>query len=134
MDRQGYLGGSDAAAIIGISPFRSRLDVWAEKRGTAEPVVETPSMMLGLYMEPFIRAVHEAATGEKIVSVPQKTHPEHPWMRARLDGKVKGKPVVYEAKTASMPLTGPRRSPATTCLRSSTTSPSPAGVRPGSWP
>lgn len=101
MDRTGYLGGSDAAPIIGISPFKSRLDVWAQKRGEAPPQVETPAMMLGLYLEPFLRAVHEAATGEKIVSVPQKTHPEFPWMRARLDGKIKGKPIVYEAKTAA---------------------------------
>lgn len=103
MERIGYIGSSDAAPIIGISPFKSRLDVWLEKRGEKEADEASPAMMLGTYMEPFIRAMYEIAHGEHIVSVPQREHPEHPWMRTRLDGKVKGQPIAYEAKTARMP-------------------------------
>lgn len=103
MDRIGYIGSSDAAPIIGISPFKSRLDVWAEKRGEKEPDEGSLAMALGTYMEGFIRFAYEEEHGEHIVSVPQRTHPEHEWMRTRLDGKVKGLPIAYEAKTSRMP-------------------------------
>ena len=34
--RRGFLGGTDIAAVIGVSPWRSPLDVWMEKTGRAQ--------------------------------------------------------------------------------------------------
>ena len=36
-ERQRYIGGSDVAAIAGLSPYRTALDVYAEKKGLAAP-------------------------------------------------------------------------------------------------
>lgn len=36
-DRRRYLGGSDIAAVMGISPWKSRVDVWTAKTAEAPP-------------------------------------------------------------------------------------------------
>ena len=35
--RRTGIGGSDAAAILGLSPFKSNIEVWEEKTGVREP-------------------------------------------------------------------------------------------------
>ena len=35
--RRGYIGGSDAAAVVGLSPYVTPYQVWAEKTGKVEP-------------------------------------------------------------------------------------------------
>ena len=35
--RKTGLGGSDAAAILGLSPFKTNVEVWEEKVGLREP-------------------------------------------------------------------------------------------------
>lgn len=39
VDRRSYLGGSEIAAAIGLSKFRSPLDIWARKTGRAEDTI-----------------------------------------------------------------------------------------------
>ena len=48
------IGGSDAAAICGASPYSSAIDVFADKLGLKEPVQESESMMLGNILEPHV--------------------------------------------------------------------------------
>ena len=54
-DRSSGLGGSDIAAIVGLSPYRSPLDVWAEKVGHPS-VISKDSLHLrfGTHLEPFV--------------------------------------------------------------------------------
>ena len=35
--RKGSIGGSDAAAIVGLNPYKSAYALWAEKSGKIEP-------------------------------------------------------------------------------------------------
>jgi predicted phage-related endonuclease len=51
MDR---LGGSEIAAVLGLSPFESRFSLWHRKVGTIGPVDETPEMEWGKRLEPVI--------------------------------------------------------------------------------
>jgi putative phage-type endonuclease len=49
--RRSGIGGSDAGAILGVSPYRSALGVWEQKRGIGAPVVETERMRWGERLE-----------------------------------------------------------------------------------
>jgi len=52
--RTRYITASDAAEVLGMSPWRSRMEVWADKRGMGLPVEETERMRLGRLLEPAI--------------------------------------------------------------------------------
>lgn len=59
--REGYIGGSDAAVILGVSPWRTRMQLCAEKRGVAsfesEPNTDALFFFGNLMEEPIGRAV-----------------------------------------------------------------------------
>jgi putative phage-type endonuclease len=104
--RHAGIGGSDAAAILGCSPWTSRFSLWRDKT-SPEPVStpETPAMAFGSKMEPVIRQAFADATGLTVYEAPLTyAHPEHPWMQANLDGLVatgfEGVDAILEVKTA----------------------------------
>lgn len=105
-DRRAGIGGSDAAAILGISPFRTALEVWAEKRGLVESRVDTPAMEWGRRLEVAVREKYQEATGRRVLPGQREQHPLHEWMFATLDG-VSVAPGderrVLECKTARAP-------------------------------
>ena len=47
IDRTTTIGGSDVAAILGLSPWRSPLDVWREKALGEPDDRDTPAMQAG---------------------------------------------------------------------------------------
>jgi putative phage-type endonuclease len=51
LDRTKTVGGSDVAAILGLSPWRTPLDVWREKALGVRDERDTPAMRAGLRME-----------------------------------------------------------------------------------
>lgn len=96
-DRRHYLGASDIAAVLGLSPYRSPLDVWSEKTAAeAPPQVETEDTLRGHAMEPVIETIlrHRGMKllpgGEwGIEGTPLLVHP---------DRLVDGSPLVVEMK------------------------------------
>ena len=85
--RQG-LGGSDIAAVFGLSPFKSPVQLWAEKRGLVEPPagVAALHLRLGQHLEPFIAAEFERQTGLKTHShLEALVHPAHPMFYGHID-------------------------------------------------
>ena len=52
--RQSYLGGTDVAAILGVSKWSTPLQVWREKTSEPDPDAGTLAMRRGLALEPFI--------------------------------------------------------------------------------
>lgn len=100
--RQG-IGGSDAASILGLNPYSSAIDVYADKLGLIEPKEETESMWLGNVLEPFVAKRFEKETG---MSVQRRNailqHPDHPWMIANVDRMVVGQKAGLEIKTTSL--------------------------------
>lgn len=52
--RKDYIGASEVAAVLGISPWDSPHDVWGAKLGHWEPKRSTLAMELGHWMEEFI--------------------------------------------------------------------------------
>lgn len=69
-DRKTYLGSGDIAAVAGVSPYRSALDVWAQKTGMVPDTIATPRMLVGVELEqPIIRALY-AAPRELVIDQP----------------------------------------------------------------
>lgn len=89
-ERAKRLTASDAAAVLGLSPWRSRLDVWLEKRGEGQPVEETERMRLGRLLEPAI--LRRYALDCEGTVAPNETlyySDAHPWLAATPDAIVR---------------------------------------------
>lgn len=58
-DRTRWIGSSDAAAICGLSPWRTNVQVWMEKtlRSEAEDISGKKSVRRGAMLEPIIRTI-----------------------------------------------------------------------------
>lgn len=100
LNRALTIGGSDVAAILGISPFRTPLDVWREKCLGQRDHIDTPATRAGQRFEPHILAAYAAQlpTGSK-VEKPEPLVRDH--LRASPDGiaVVNGWPRLVEIKT-----------------------------------
>ena len=104
--RRSGIGGSDAAAAIRLSPWKSALELWQEKvSGQNQPRQENEAMIWGRIMEPIITKEFVRRTGKNVTpmrSMLQATN--WPWMLADLDGLIEDSQRgtgVFEVKTAS---------------------------------
>lgn len=100
------VGGSDVAAILGISRWKSAVGLWMEKTGQADSIPqENEAMQWGSILEPVIRSYFAEVMGKPVAEVKAiLQHPEYPFMLADLDGITvddEGNPAVLEIKTAS---------------------------------
>ncbi len=104
--RKRGIGGSDVPAILGISKWRSALDLWLDKTNqTNEETEENEAMQWGNIMEPVIRNHFAEVMGKPVVEVKAMLqHPEYLFMLADVDGLTvddEGNPAILEIKTAS---------------------------------
>lgn len=98
--RMAGIGGSDAAAVLGLSRWKTPLDVYLDKRGESVSAPDNEAMLWGRALEPVIRQQYAERTG-RVVRVPEGilAHPEHPFMLANVDGVTDDRRVL-EVKTA----------------------------------
>lgn len=61
--RRTGITGTDIGAILGLSEFRSPMDVWRDKTGRSTPEDLTPALKRGIYLEDGILRWYEADTG-----------------------------------------------------------------------
>lgn len=103
-DRKTFIGGSDAPGVLGISRWKTPLQVWAEKTGAVErDQAETIPMMVGKALEPTVIALFCQATGLEVSSVDQRfIHPKYPFMAAQVDARIKGEKAFLEVKTCTI--------------------------------
>ncbi len=108
--RQG-IGSSDAAAAVGLNPYKSQLELWMEKTGRqaalpqVDPNDEESPMYWGNILEPIVAAHYTKRTGNRVRRINAVLqHPTHPWMLANIDREVIGCPEVQilECKTAGI--------------------------------
>jgi putative phage-type endonuclease len=89
--RRGGIGASDIPVIAGESPYRSALELWAEKTGRVVPEVDTGTAELfevGHLMEPVLLELYERRTGRHPRRVRRMLrHPDVPWAFASLDAQ-----------------------------------------------
>ena len=65
-ERQSFIGGSDAPAVCGVSPWRTAYQVYLEKIGQGEPVKETEAMYWGSIHEDNIATRYGERTGRTL--------------------------------------------------------------------
>lgn len=98
--RRTGIGGSDAAAVIGLNPFRSRIEVYADKMGMMPEKEDTESMRLGRDLEDYVAQRFCEATGKKVRRNNfMWCHDEHRCMIADVDREIIGENAGLECKT-----------------------------------
>ncbi len=101
--RRKGIGGSDAPAITGDSPFSTQFDVWLEKTGQFESdTTDNEPMYWGRTLEEVVAREFAKRTGKKVRRVNAiLQHPEHDIMLANLDRVVVGEDAGLECKTTN---------------------------------
>jgi len=121
--RRRYIGGSDAAAILGISRYKSPLSVWAIKTGqtVSDNIDDVVAVKLGVKLEQAVAEFFMEDTGKKVEPVTKEyckkagykyiqypnekdvtiLHPKYPFLGANIDRIVIGEDAGFEAKTTN---------------------------------
>src|SRR4051812_44250556 len=100
VDRNSYLGGSDARTILGKDEG-ALMRLWREKRGEVEPEDLSGNLLVqfGCATEELNRCWFTRETGRQLGEVQRFVrHPTLDWMGATLDGMVETESAVFEAK------------------------------------
>ncbi len=111
--RKKGIGSSDAAAAVGLNPYKSQLELWMEKTGRdaelpqLDPSDDTSPAFWGTILEPIVASHYTNKTGNRvrrINAVLQHPDPELSWMLANIDREVIGVEDVQilECKTAGI--------------------------------
>ncbi|BAE74451.1 YqaJ-like viral recombinase domain protein [Sodalis glossinidius str. 'morsitans'] len=104
LDRQKYLGGSDVAGILGISPWRTALDVYLDKVQPRKEEISLQKQKIftrGQRMEPYIIDLLSEETGLKIAKRGHRyLDPELPYIAAEIDAEAESGENI-EIKTVS---------------------------------
>lgn len=110
-ERKKGIGGSDAATILGLNPYKTTIELWEEKTGRREApdISDKPYVKYGTQAEDLLRQLFALDYPQYIVTHEENTiikHPEHPFLFASLDGKLldvtTGKEGILEIKTTNI--------------------------------
>ena len=85
-ERRTGIGGSDVAAILGLSKWSTPLAVYLDKIGEAPAVEDNGPMRWGRYLEPVIRQAYSDETGRNVRVMDMIRHPTREYMLANIDG------------------------------------------------
>lgn len=110
-ERKRGIGGSDAAAILGLTNYKNNVELWEEKTGRLTPkdISDKPCVKYGTDMEPILRESFKIKNPQFIVTHKENTivrHPKYPFIFASLDGELlevsTGRNGILEIKTADI--------------------------------
>lgn len=121
--RKTSLGGSDIAVVMGLSKYKTPMQLWQEKTGLVESEdIDSEPAYWGIQLEDLVAKEYAKRTGNKVQRVnAQLKHHTHNWMAGNIDravvepgtvarvdksGKLKGAAGILECKTASTYLAG----------------------------
>ena len=107
-DRKGIIGGSSLGAMLGLSKYQSKHDVWLSWKGEERKVTEKQQEIfdMGHALEDFIAKQAEKKYGVKVKKTSLTyVHPQYEWLICHPDrlvvGKGDGKRVGIENKSSS---------------------------------
>lgn len=100
--RRSYIGGSDAAGVMGLNPYSSPYSIWCEKKGITPDFSGNLATDVGEYLEDFIAHRFEQETGKKV----RRNNfcifnSEYPWAMADIDREIVGEDAGLECKSTS---------------------------------
>lgn len=104
------IGGSDAACVVGLNPWKTNVDLWEEKTGrkTAPDIGDNPAVKYGQNAESALRELFALDYPEYNVGYIKNnmwTNPEYPFAHASLDGwltDAEGRLGILEIKTTKV--------------------------------
>lgn len=98
--RRNSIGGSDAAAACGQSPWTSPLELWCDKQGMIPDKETNESMRRGIYLEQYVAERFMEETGKEVRrDNVMWCDDEYPCLTANIDRIVVGEKVGLECKT-----------------------------------
>ena len=108
--RSRYIGGSDAAAVLGLNPYKSNLELWQEKTGLVVPedISEKPYVKYGHAAEGYLREMFALDFPEYEVAYAENNiwlNDAFPFAHASLDGWLTdqdGRKGILEIKTTNI--------------------------------
>ena len=109
--RTSYIGGSDAACIVGMNPYKSNVDLWLEKTGRKIPedISDKPYVQYGHDAEPLLRKLFTLDFPKYKVLYDENNlwvNDKYPFAHASLDGwlveKDTGRKGIWECKTTNI--------------------------------
>jgi putative phage-type endonuclease len=101
--RRGSIGGSEAAALVGLSRWASPFTVWADKLGMTEAKPENEAMRIGKDLEEYVAKRWCEATGKKVRRENNfLVNPDYPFAHATVDRLVIGEDAGLECKTTTL--------------------------------
>lgn len=105
MDRNNFIGGSDIAAVMGMSRWKTPLKLWTEKTLKLPPqdLSNNEAVEMGTKLEQFVADLFSEKTGKNVRRAPKEyRHPSYPYMVAHIDRLVTGTDELLECKTCSI--------------------------------
>ena len=108
--RRNRIGGSDAAACMGLNPYKDNVTFWEEKMGLTVPedISDRPYVRYGTEAETYLRGMFALDFPEYRVEYSENNmylNTRYPWMHASLDGVLvdpEGRYGVLEIKTTEI--------------------------------
>lgn len=100
--RKGYIGGSDAAAVLGLDDYKSPYSLWAEKTGRVPGFAGNTATKVGSYLEQLVADMWCEEAGKKVRKKNRiLVNPDYPWACADVDRLVVGEKALLEIKTTN---------------------------------
>jgi putative phage-type endonuclease len=103
IERRTGIGGSDAAAILGLNPFSTPFTVWADKTGRLPDKEDNEAMRQGRDLEEYVVQRFEEKTGlkcrKKLQTIRNK---KYPFALAHIDRWIPSEGCGLECKTTSV--------------------------------
>ena len=98
--RSQYIGGSDAAAVVGLNAYSSPYSLWAEKTGKVPGFAGNLATEVGTYLEEFVAQKFAQETGKKVRKNNQSfLNSQYPFAIANIDREIVGEDAGLEIKT-----------------------------------
>jgi putative phage-type endonuclease len=105
-ERNSGLGGSDVAAVAGLSPYRTPSDVFLIKTGRVPSMKHNPATDWGQRLEGLVLDRFQEVTKLKVMrnllpdgSQERLVHPKYPWAYGHPDAYLQDNPGLVEVKT-----------------------------------
>lgn len=104
VQRLNFVTGSDAAVICGLSPFKTKLQLWMEKTGRCvqEDISGLNHIKFGNFFEDGVAKWFEAESGKPLLTQKStlEVHKSIPWMAGTFDFLLEKENAILECKTA----------------------------------
>lgn len=97
------IGGSDAASVIGLNPWKSRFTLYYDKKGKIGDIPDSEAMRIGRDLEDYVAKRFCEATNKKVRRRNAMfMHDEHDFITANIDREIVGENAGLECKTTSV--------------------------------